>query len=66
MGIFEFIFQQIIINLVGNSIYFLLRKLIGDKRNYKEIQDQTKGYIKFFTGVVFIFLVIIIMKKFVK
>lgn len=66
MGIFEFIFQQILINVIGNGIYFLLRKLIGDERSYKEIQDQTAGYIKFFTGVLFIFIIIFLLKKFVK
>ncbi|MFN1217274.1 hypothetical protein ACKW6Q_09920 [Chryseobacterium kwangjuense] len=66
MGIFEFIFQQILINVIGNGIYFLLRKLMGDRRSYKEIQDQTAGYIKFFTGVAFIFIVIVVMKKLVK
>ncbi|RXM38157.1 hypothetical protein BOQ62_19065 [Chryseobacterium sp. CH21] len=66
MGILEFIFQQVLINLIGNSIYFLLRKLIGDTRSYKKIQDQTAGYIKFFTGVVFIFIAIVLLKKFVK
>ncbi len=66
MGIFEYIFQQIIINLIGSSIYYLLRKLMGDKRSYKEIQDQTEGYIKFLTGIIFIFITIVLMKKFIK
>ena len=66
MGIFEYIFQQIIMNSIGSGIYYLLRKITGDKRGYKEIQEQTQGYIKFFTGVVFIFIVIVLMKKFIK
>ncbi|MDR6525389.1 hypothetical protein J2787_000759 [Chryseobacterium rhizosphaerae] len=66
MGIFEYIFQQIIINLIGNSVYYILRKLIGDRRSYKEIQDQTEGYIKFLTGLIFIFIIIVLMKKFVR
>ncbi|CDN75898.1 hypothetical protein CMU59_17530 [Elizabethkingia anophelis] len=62
MGFFEYIFQQIFINALGNNIYYLLRKLIGDKRSYREIQDQTQGFIKFWTGsftaiVITIFLV---------
>ncbi|SEN11911.1 hypothetical protein SAMN05421856_1215 [Chryseobacterium taichungense] len=66
MGIFEYIFQQIFMNIIGNGIYYLLRKIIGDKRSYKEIQDQTEGYIKFFTGVIFVFIIIVLMKKFIK
>ncbi len=66
MGIFEFIFQQILINVIGNGVYFLFRKLIGDRRNYKEIQDQTAGYINFFTGVAFIFVIIVLMKKLIR
>lgn len=66
MGIFEYIFQQIFMNVIGNGIYYLLRKIIGDKRSYKEIQEQTEGYIKFFTGVIFVFIIIVLMKKFIK
>ena len=53
-------------NFIGNGIYYLLRKIIGDKRSYREIQNQTEGYIKFFTGVVSVFIIIVIMKKFIK
>lgn len=66
MGILEFIFQQVLINLVGNGVYFLFRKLIGDRRTYKEIQDQTEGYIKFLTGAIFFIIIIVIMKKIIK
>lgn len=66
MGLFEYIFQQIFINFLGNGIYYLLRKIIGDKRTYAEIQEQTAGYIKFWTGSAFVCVIIILMKKFIK
>lgn len=63
MGIFEYIFQQIFINLIGNTIYYLIRKLIGDKRSYREIQDQTEGFIKFWTGAFTIVLIVVFLVK---
>jgi uncharacterized membrane protein len=52
MEIFGFIFQLIFTNLIGNNIYYILRKLIGDKRSYKEIVNNEKenGF-RYFTGV---------------
>jgi uncharacterized membrane protein len=52
MEIFGFIFQLIFTHLIGNNIYYILRKLIGDKRSYKEIVNNEKenGF-RYFTGV---------------
>lgn len=63
MGIFEYIFQQIFINFIGNNIYYLFRKIIGDKRSYKEIQDQTEGFMKFWTGSFTMILIVIFLVK---
>ena len=52
MEILGFIFQLIFTHLIGNNIYFLMRKILGDKRSYKEIVNNEKenGF-RYFTGV---------------
>ena len=67
MGIFEIIFQFIFTHLIGNNIYYLVRKLVGDKRSYKEIVNNEKDSgLRYFTGIFVILAVIVLMKKFIK
>lgn len=67
MEVFGFVFQLIFTHLMGNNIYYLVRKLIGDKRNYKEIVSSKKNSgIRYFTGIFVILAVIIMMKKTIK
>jgi hypothetical protein len=67
MEIFGFIFQLIFTHLIGNNIYYLVRKLVGDKRSYKEIVSNEKDSgLRYFTGVFVILAIIILMKKFIK
>ena len=63
MGLFEYIFQQIFINFLGNGIYYLIRKLFGDKRNYREIIDGTEGFIRFWTGSLTAILLVVFVVK---
>jgi len=67
MEIFGFIFQLIITRLIGNNIYYLIRKIVGDKSSYKEITSNEKnsGY-RYFTGIIFILAIIVVMKKLIK
>ncbi len=67
MEIFGFIFQLIVIHLIGNNIYYLMRKIVGDKHSYKEIttNEKNSGF-RYFTGVIVILIVIVMMKKFIK
>ena len=52
MEIFGFIFQFIFTHLIGNNIYYLVRKLVGDKRSYKEIvSNEKENGFRYFTGV---------------
>lgn len=64
MGIFEVIFQFIFTHLIGNNIYFLIKKLVGDKRSYKEIitNEKESGF-RYFTGVLMILVFIIFIVK---
>ena len=67
MEIFGFIFQLIFTHLIGNNIYYLVRKLIGDKRTYREIVSNEKNSgARYFTGIFVILAVIVIMKKTIK
>jgi len=67
MEIFGFIFQFIFTHLIGNNIYYLIRKLFGDKRSYKDIVSNEKDTeLRYFTGVFTILAVIVIMKKTIK
>ncbi|MDQ1163167.1 hypothetical protein QE422_003535 [Chryseobacterium sp. SORGH_AS 447] len=67
MEIFGIVFQLIFTHLIGNNIYYLVRKLIGDKRSYKEIiNSERDSGLRYFTGVFVILAVIILMKKFIK
>lgn len=64
MEIFGFIFQLIFTPLIGNNIYYLLRKLFGDKRSYKDIvsNDKESGF-RYFTGVLMILIFIVFIVK---
>ena len=64
MEIFGFIFQLIFTHLIGNNIYYLVRKLIGDKRTYKEIVTNEKedGF-RYFTGVLIILIFVVFLVK---
>lgn len=64
MDIFGFIFQLIFTHLIGNNIYYLLRKLLGDKRSYKEIVTNEKedGF-RYFTGVLIILMFVVFLVK---
>ncbi|SIP86245.1 hypothetical protein SAMN05880574_10130 [Chryseobacterium sp. RU37D] len=64
MGIFEVIFQIIFTTLIGNNIYYLVRKIIGDKRSYKEIINSEKedGW-RYGTGMFVMFAFVIFLVK---
>jgi len=64
MGIFEVIFQVIFTHLIGNNVYYLVKKLIGDKRSYKEIVNSQKedGW-RYGTGMFVMFALIIFLVK---
>lgn len=64
MEIFGFIFQLIITHLIGNNIYYFVRKIVGDKRSYKEIVNNEKedGF-RYFTGVLFLLVLVIFLVK---
>ncbi len=67
MEIFGFIFQIIFTNLIGNNIFYLARKLMGDKRSYKEIVNNEKDSgIRYSIGIFMILALIIVMKKCIK
>ena len=63
MEIFKYIINQIIIGFVGDNVYYLIRKIMGDKRNYKQIKEQTEGFIRFWTGSFAVIIIVIFLVK---
>lgn len=60
----DYIFQLIFTNLIGNNIYYLLRKLVGDKRTYKEIINNEKdSTIRFLTGTFTLVALVVFLVK---
>jgi len=64
MEIFGFIFQLIFTHLIGNNIYYLVKKLFGDKRSYKDIvSNEKESGFRYFTGVLMILIFIVFIVK---
>ncbi|SEN11938.1 hypothetical protein SAMN05421856_1216 [Chryseobacterium taichungense] len=62
--IMEYVFKLIFTHLIGNNIYYLIRKLVGDKRNYKEIvSNEKESGFRYFTGILVILTFIIFLVK---
>lgn len=41
MDLLQYIFIQIISDFVGGNVFYIYRKILGDKRNYKKIIHNT-------------------------
>jgi len=73
MKILEFFFKQIITIYIGCSLVYLYYKILGKDISYSDILneiDEKTGmkkyrYIGFYTGVLFIILVVILLKTLV-
>lgn len=63
MNFLEYIFQQIIKFFFGSIVYYIIRKVLGDKRSYKQIQKETDDYILMFTGTLMMFGIVIFLVK---
>lgn len=64
MGFLELIFQLIFTSLIGNNIYYIIRKLVGDKRSYKDIVNSEKDSgLRYFTGVFIMIAIVIFLVK---
>lgn len=60
----EYIFQLIFTNLIGNNVYYVVRKIIGDKRSYKEIVNNEKdSTMRFVTGTITLMACVIFLVK---
>ncbi|MDQ1163166.1 hypothetical protein QE422_003534 [Chryseobacterium sp. SORGH_AS 447] len=64
MGVFGIVFQLIFTHLIGNNIYYLIRKLLGDKRSYREIvSNEKESGFRYFTGILIILAFIVFLVK---
>lgn len=66
MSFLEYIFQQVFKFFFGSIVFYLIRKALGDKRSFIQIQKETEDFIIMWTGVAFFFIIIILMKIFIK
>lgn len=61
LSFLEYIFQQTIKFFLGSGVNHIIRKILGNKRIYMQIQKETDDSILMFIGIIMLFGIVIFL-----